>query len=493
MSFFDAHKFSGESIEHFAHIINCMHTGIWEYNTGTKKTTWSAGFYTMLGYAPGEIECSYHNFFENILYYGDRKTFLRSTDAAAKESLVPAHIRLLIKSDGYQWFQSTSQRLDTAEGTVIYGVLDNINEYKIAQFKAQQNDELNAETGRMAKLGSWEIDAATKSLHLSTDIYEIFELTGEKQLSVAEAISYFEPAYRQIITDAVDNALRFSKPYDLELQLRTAKNNVIWVRSKGIAVIDDLGRCKTVRGIFQDIDRIKKRGLNMQSSINRLDDQNKRLQNFAYIVSHNLRSHAGNLKFMVSLYEDAGQSNDREEIFAHIKTISDSLNLTIGHLDEIVKIQTEVTRERKVVNLPAIYENVTAALQANITATGAQIITDFEACSEIPYIPAYMESIMQNLLTNAIKYKHPDRNPIIDCKTVKDNEGIYLIVSDNGVGIDLERYGEDVFGLYKTFHLNKDAKGIGLFITRNQVEALGGNIRVESEVNVGTKFTVKLV
>jgi signal transduction histidine kinase len=100
---------------------------------------------------------------------------------------------------------------------------------------------------------------------------------------------------------------------------------------------------------------------------------------------------------------------------------------------------------------------------------------------------------LQNLLTNAIKYKHPDRNPVINITTQKTGNDVYLVFEDNGVGIDMQRHGDQLFGMYKTFHQNSDSKGIGLFITRNQVEALGGSIKVESAVNVGTKFTVKLV
>ena len=134
-----------------------------------------------------------------------------------------------------------------------------------------------------------------------------------------------------------------------------------------------------------------------------------------------------------------------------------------------------------------------ATLRANIEATDARINADFSAATEISYIPAYLESIFQNLLTNSLKYRHPDRNPVIKCHTFKDGSNIYLTFEDNGLGIDLDRYGEELFGMYKTFHLNKDAKGIGLFITRNQIEALGGSIQVASVVNAGTKFSIKLV
>jgi light-regulated signal transduction histidine kinase (bacteriophytochrome) len=231
----------------------------------------------------------------------------------------------------------------------------------------------------------------------------------------------------------------------------------------------------------------------LQASINLLNDQNKRLQNFAYIVSHNLRSHTGNLQFMVNLHDESESADDRTEVFAHIKSISKSLSTTIDHLNEIVKIQTDVDQERKIISFEDSFRNVMSALQSNIESTDARIDYDFSKCPVINYIPAYLESICQNLLTNSLKYRHPDRQPVISCRTVKDHDHIYMLFEDNGIGIDMARYGDKLFGMYKTFHQNSDAKGIGLFITRNQIEAMGGSIKVDSTVNVGTKFTIRLV
>jgi signal transduction histidine kinase len=196
-------------------------------------------------------------------------------------------------------------------------------------------------------------------------------------MTIEEAISFFEPQYRPVMTNAIEQAIKFCKPYELEVLFRTARNNVIWVRAKGVPVLDDHGRCTTIRGVFQDIDSIKKKGITLQSSINLLDDQNKRLQNFAYIVSHNLRSHAGNLKFMVNLFEESNLDNDRTEVFSHIKTISESLSSTVGHLDEIVKIQSEITKERKAVDFDTIFSNVASALRTNIVAKGLKYMPIF--------------------------------------------------------------------------------------------------------------------
>jgi signal transduction histidine kinase len=193
------------------------------------------------------------------------------------------------------------------------------------------------------------------------------------------------------------------------------------------------------------------------------------------------------------LHEQTAEEGDKKEIFSHIKSISESLKTTIDHLSEIVKIQTEIGKERKLLDLESIFKNVLSALESNINTTQADIAYDFSKCPEVNYIPAYLESIFQNLLTNSLKYRHPDRKPVIRCSSTREGSSVYLYFEDNGLGIDLDRYGDSIFGMYKTFHHNPEAKGIGLFITRNQIEALGGTISLESKVNEGTKFTIKLV
>jgi len=493
MSVLEGNNFNTDDASHLAQIIDHINAGIWEFNINTKDVKWSAGFYAVLGYKPGEIECSYNFFLENLLYHHDKPGFLKAIHTRSQDFANTVQIRLLTKKLGYQWFESTTKKWEDGNGPRFTGSLININQSKLQGLRSAQNDFLFNETGTIAKVSGFEIDVNTMSLSLSKEAFDIYELNDQLKLSLEEAISFFEPQYRPVITEAIDNAIKFCKPYDMELVFRTAKNNVIWVRAKGLPIIDDYGKCITIRGILQDIDSIKKKGIALQSSINLLNDQNKRLQNFAYIVSHNLRSHTGNLKFMVTLHEESESEDERAEVFAHIKSISNSLSTTIEHLNEIVKIHTEIDQERKTLEFEEVFKNVVSALQSNIDSTDAKIEYDFTKCPVINYIPAYLESILQNLLTNSLKYRHPDRQPLITCRTIRDYDHIYMLFEDNGIGIDMERYGDKVFGMYKTFHQNTDAKGIGLFITRNQVESLGGSIKVDSTVNVGTKFTIRLV
>ncbi|MGB6034941.1 MAG: HAMP domain-containing sensor histidine kinase, partial [Cryomorphaceae bacterium] len=126
-------------------------------------------------------------------------------------------------------------------------------------------------------------------------------------------------------------------------------------------------------------------------------------------------------------------------------------------------------------------------------AVGADIILNISPGIEVLGTYAYLESVLLNLITNSVKYRADNRKCIIGIAAKKKNGKVILTVEDNGLGIDMEKYKDSLFGMYKTFHGNSDARGIGLFITKNQVESMGGNISVESQVNKGTKFTLELV
>ena len=494
MSITEGDKFSDDNEFHLTQIINNINTGIWEYNISTKDVKWSPGFYALLGYEPGEITPSYDYFFENLLYYEDKPLFTRSINRHFHETPETIRIRLLTKQSGFRWFSSTAKRWDDNSVPKITGSIADIHDHRLLELQSTRNDFLFKETVKIAKIGGWEIDVKSMALTFNRETYDIYELQDTVKLSIEEAISFFEPDYRQLMAKAVDNIIKYSQPFDLELMFRTARNNQIWLRAKGLAVIDDYGKCVTVRAIFQNIDYIKKKELEVQEAVDLLSDQNKRLQNFAYIVSHNLRSHTGNLQFMVNLFDQTDVEDDRTEIFTHIKAISGSLNTTIEHLSEIVKIQTEIAKDRKKLSFEPTLKTILSALESNIKSTGAKIEYDFSECPEVFYIPAYLESIFQNLVTNSIKYRHPDRKPVIKIRSAKIRHHIYLYFEDNGIGI-ADRHFDRIFQMF--IQVNEPAlyggTGVGLAIVKKAVQTMQGTVGVESVEGQGSKFWVDLI
>ncbi len=220
--------------------------------------------------------------------------------------------------------------------------------------------------------------------------------------------------------------------------------------------------------------------------------QNNRLLNFAYIVSHNLRSHASNLSVMLEFLEKASTLKEKKEIMTHLKAISFGLTDTIKNLNEVASMQTDLNINKETLNLQKYIQKTTEILIGDINAKEATIINNVSEEINFRYNPAYLESILLNFISNSLKYSHPNRKPVIALNAYLEEGRLVLEISDNGLGIDLKKYGHQLFGLHKTFHGNKDARGIGLFITKNQIESLGGKIDVQSDVGKGTTFKIFL-
>ncbi len=222
----------------------------------------------------------------------------------------------------------------------------------------------------------------------------------------------------------------------------------------------------------------------------KLQEQNRQLDEFAHIISHNLRSPIGNIKALIGLLNDKSSIDDYRLIFDKLKNLSINLNETMNDLMDTLKVKKETKIERIEVRFKDIMDKVIQSLEGELIRSAAAITFDFDKAPTIVYSRAYMESILLNLMSNAIKYRSPERKPIIHIETAKENDAVQLRVRDNGLGIDMQKHGDKLFGLHKTFHGNKEARGVGLFLIKTQVEALGGAIQAVSEVGKGTTFII---
>jgi hypothetical protein len=218
--------------------------------------------------------------------------------------------------------------------------------------------------------------------------------------------------------------------------------------------------------------------------------QNKKLEEFAHITSHNLRAPIGNMMMLSNWLDNATDTTEFDFLVKSLKESAQKTLNTIDVLAQTLRIHNEKKDAHETIFFEQIIEDVKQILSASIIEASAEIIQDFAACPQIQYSAIYMESILQNLLSNALKYRSLERKCQIKIQTRWEQNRMVLIFSDNGIGIDLTHNQDRIFGLYKTFHDNADARGVGLFLVKNQVEALGGSIAVESTPNVGTTFCI---
>lgn len=220
---------------------------------------------------------------------------------------------------------------------------------------------------------------------------------------------------------------------------------------------------------------------------------NKDLQQFSYITSHNLRAPIANLIGFTDAYNREDPTDEFNTVVIDgIAAATNQINNTLNDLIEVVTIRSNKAAKTELLNFEDEFAVVLKSIANLIDEVNPNLQIDFNAAPNISYNKVYLESIFLNLLTNAIKYRKPTEGLIINVKTYTQNNKVVLTFEDNGLGIDLKRYSDRIFGLYQRFHGNADSKGLGLYIVNSQVTAMGGKITVESSPGVGTKFIINL-
>ena len=266
-----------------------------------------------------------------------------------------------------------------------------------------------------------------------------------------------------------------------------------WILDQGQIIERDMhGNPARIVGTHTDITKQKEAEFSVKKSIDVITDQNNKLKSFAHIVSHNLKQHSGNFESILKFHEDADSEAEKQEMIRHLRTVSKSLSKTLNSLSQIVTLQSKESIRDKNIKIDKEVNDVIEELTFIISESSAVIYNNVRNNCNVYFSTSYLHSILQNLITNAIKYKHPDRNPIITIDSDCIDDDLELTISDNGKGIDLEKFGKDIFGLYKTFHHNEDAEGVGLYLVKNQVEAFGGTITIDSKIDVGTTFKIRI-
>lgn len=485
-------KYTLKNTGHFESILQGFNTGLYEFNIADDSCWWSAHFYEILGFKNGEIEPNIQEFIQLAKPDERDKLRLKIEAFTASNEVYDLTIQLRHQSGVYKWYRLTGQaHWAKNEPKYLTGFLTDIHERITTELRNKKNELLMEEVSLMAKVGGWEIKLDPFEAIWSKEMSIIHDLPPDYVPLFEEVMTYVKPEYRPMVNQAINNAINKGIPYDFEAKIITAKKREIWIRVMGKPVFDSDGnKIIGIRGVIQDIDERKERELALKASYNLIHEQNERLINFANIVSHNLRSHSSNLELTLSLLDVETDEKEISHLKNNLHKISKGLNQTLESLKDIVVINNNAGE----IKVPVKFENALAAvklaLEAEIELVKPAIHTNFEEYPEIEYIPAYLESILLNLMSNAIKYRNPERRLEIKITTGQKKGKRWLRFQDNGLGIDLQKHKSEVFMINKTFHTNPDARGVGLFITKNQIESLGGTIDVESEVNVGTTFTI---
>lgn len=426
----------------------------------------------------------------------DREVFFQSLVKARKE-IQPwdVEFRAVLPKKGLRWFKISAKTEQSSDDSVsFYGHVSDITDLKDKEEKLRISEERFQFALDASTAGIWDWDMVTNNVFYSSLSLKILELDSADIFDDPERWDKIVhpddlPKYYSDIQEHFDNKIPYYENYH---RVMTSSGNYKWILDRGKVIKrDENGKPLRVIGTHTDVSLQKEKELDLIKTMKLYSDQNSRLVNFSHIVSHNLNTQAGNIKSILDFIDADSNKETVNEMLEHLRTVSNDLNDTISNLTQIVKTQSNINIAVVPLKLCEYIEKTISTIKGYDKQTKVTIVNNVPQYLTINFNPAYLESVLLNFTTNAIKYAHPDRDPIIVFDFSIEPEGYKsLKITDNGLGIDLTVYGDLLFGMYKTFHKHQEARGIGLYITRNQIEAMKGSISVESEVGVGTSFKI---
>lgn len=338
------------------------------------------------------------------------------------------------------------------------------------------------------------IDRDQKISMLNKKGLEILGLMHEEEVIGKNAFDYFaSKAERDALIEGFKNVIngntQLVEYYERRVVSKSGEERIVgWHNS----LLEDMsGHIIGVLSSGDDVTEKKFREKALKETVIKLEKSNEQLEGFAYMATHDLRAPVANLMALLNLYnKENPEEEENKFIFQKFEESVKILNNTLSDLIDIVAVNKNKFDEKVDINIEETLKDVMESVKEDINKSGITIRFDFSKCNEVSYPASQFRSILINMLTNAIKYRSQDRKAEITISSLLENDFVCLRFADNGLGIDLKKYGGKLFQMNKRFHIGTEGKGIGLFIIKSQVEAMGGKVNVGSEPGKGTIFSV---
>jgi len=484
-----------ESNEKYDIVSKATSDTIWDWKIQEDKMIWSKGIKAVFGYEEDQVGESSSWWFGNI----------------HPEDSIKMSIKLysFIEQKTEKW--QDEYRFKCADNTYKY-VLD-------------RGFLLKDENGKAVRMiGALQDITKQKEEELRLKLLETVILQTKESIVITEStfnkkllpkIIYTNPAFTQMTgyksEEILNNSLDILKGPNTELSVIKKIIQIIqnkeeglleikcykkdktefWLRFTMIPIYNSEGELSHWVSIQRDVTEEKNQEKEKEQLIKELTQNNKDLKQFSYITSHNLRAPMSNLTGLLYLIEDIEiEDPELNEIIKGFSKSTHLLNETIEDLTKVMIIKDNTSIQKEDLSIKDVFENVFSQLTTQIEIAKPILKLNLGDVSVLNINKAYMESILLNLLTNSLKYRSDKRILKITITANQIGNTVELIFKDNGIGIDLNRNKDKVFGLYQRFHDYPDSKGLGLYLVKSQIEAMKGTINIESKVDKGTTFTL---
>lgn len=400
------------------------------------------------------------------------------------------------------WTEAVVNTVFDEQGTFKFflGVSRNINERKLNQIELNKAHNQLKEERAIFMVGDvvifkWLNEPGFPVEYVSSNVENVFGYNSQD--FVSRKIMYdkiIHPDDLNRVSEEVFKATKSEVEHfkHEDYRIISKEGEIIWLHDFTTIIKNKKGKVEYYYGYVMNVNDRKKTEQKMLKINQELSVKNKELQQFSYVTTHDMRSSILNLKGLIEVLEKRKLINDENRnIMLRVKSSVDNLYETLHDLIGLIEYQKSIDDSVRSIKLSKVISKVIQDLQIEIENENAKITYDFSEAPIINYIPGHIRSIVQNLITNAIKHRYPNRQPEIYISSKKVNDYILISVKDNGMGIKPE-HQERIFELFKKINLKTEGKGIGLFVTKSQIESKGGKIELESEFEKGSIFKVYL-
>jgi PAS domain S-box-containing protein len=476
----------------FQYASQAVSDAIWDLDLITSSCYWGEGFKTLFGHDASRITAD-ADFWIHYIHPDDRKRVFQNIQDAINNP------------DQDQWeaefkFRKADDTYATVADRAI--IIRDENRKAFQVIGAMQDvTRLRLEEQRLKLLESVITNTSVGVLIVDIEILPGF---GPRILYVNEAFTSmtgYEPQdvlngsprilygahTDQNALDTLWQGMKEKRPVEIEFVVYTKAAEELWVHMTVLPVQDSTGAYSHFVSLLIDITDRKTHELEKEQFIKGLTQSNKELKQFTYITSHNLRSPLVNLMGLLHLIDDIEvQDEDLNSIHEKLRISAESLICTVNDLMDILYTKDNQLIQLEENDVALVLNHVLKLVGKVVTEVEPEISCDFTHAPTIKFHKAYFESILMNLVTNALKYRSPSRELKISVGTRIQDDRVVLTFKDNGIGFDLERHKERIFGFYQKFHNHPDSKGLGLFLVKSQMEDLGGTVDMESFPDAGT-------
>ena len=458
--------------------------GHWQWFLQTNEVLWSDNLYTLFKHEP-ESDITYDTYFGYV--HPDDKEYVTAcvTQSIEDKKFHGFFHRILLKDGSVRNIHLMGKIFLDDEDNVVemIGTCQDVTEQKEAEMRLAESENLYRYLYENAH-----------SMHFSVrpDDGVIIKCNH----TLCRSLGYAE---HEILDTPIFKLFSSAKQEEANVTMEELRgkgeihNVETSLQRKNGSLVEVLLNASSVRNEDDEILYHRVSCIDVSERVNsakKLKLQNQRLSDFCSIISHNLRGPLSNISMIADYLQTTKLNGVQSEMIGRLNGVVDHLNEVFNELVESISVRydTEILSEE--IHLKKVLKDVIESFENQVNSCNAKIEIDFSQMDTIFYPRRYIESIFTNFLSNSLKYRSPDRTPHIKFRSeIQENE-IVLSVSDNGLGIDTELHKNNLFKIRKVFHDHPDARGFGLFMTKTQVEAMGGSIWVNSKPGEGSTFFV---